>query len=108
LTDEEFHNTGVSFGTANRDVGRYEFTKDPADRFRFKTPSLVGVALTAPYFHDGSAATLEDVVRFYNRGGAADDPQLDPRIRPLELDGPDVTALADFLRALSPEPPTAR
>jgi cytochrome c peroxidase len=102
LSDELFHNTGVSFGTPQRDEGRYEVTRQPSDRFRFKTPSLRGVALTAPYFHDGSAATLEDVVRFYNRGGNPEDPGLDESMQPLKLTDEEVTALAEFLRALTP------
>ncbi len=103
LTDEEFHNTGVGFGDEPRDLGRYKVTHDDADRYRFKTPSLRGVALTAPYFYNGSAATLDDVVRFYNHGGSQDDPQLDSRIRPLNLSQEEAAALADFLRALTPE-----
>jgi cytochrome c peroxidase len=102
LSDEAFHNTGVGFGTPGRDEGRFEVTKDAADRFRFKTPSLRGVALTPPYFHDGSAATLEDVVRFYNRGGHREDPLLDEAMLPLELSDDEVAALAEFLRALTP------
>ena len=44
------------------DLGRYNVTGDPRDKFKFKVPSLRNVALTAPYFHDGSAATLDDAV----------------------------------------------
>ena len=51
------------------DLGRYEVTQDPADRWRYRTPGLRNVALTAPYMHDGSLATLADVVEFYDRGG---------------------------------------
>src|SRR5262249_49958072 len=49
FSDEQFHNTGVSWG---RDAGRFEVTAQPQDRGRFKTPSLRNVALTAPYMHD--------------------------------------------------------
>ena len=56
----------------------------PEDRGRFKTPSLRDLALTAPYMHDGSIDTVEDVVEFYDRGGGAN-PNLDPGIRPLRL-----------------------
>lgn len=52
-----------------RATGFYEFTGDPADMGRFRTPSLRNVAVTAPYFHDGSAATLEDVLDHYARAG---------------------------------------
>ncbi len=108
LSDELFHNTGVGFGNPDRDAGRMAVTRRDDDRFRFKTPGLRGVALTPPYFHDGSAATLEQVVQFYNRGGAPDDPNLDPQLQPLNLSDDDVRALADFLRALTPEPENPR
>ncbi|TFH26492.1 MAG: photosynthetic protein synthase I, partial [Myxococcales bacterium] len=51
------------------DLGRYEISGDPIDRWKFKTPSLRNVALSAPYMHDGSLRTLEDVIAYYNRGG---------------------------------------
>jgi len=56
--------------------------------------------LTAPYMHDGSLATLTDVVRFYNAGGQAND-GLDPRIRPLGLSEVDVADLVAFLESLT-------
>ncbi|MEM9411139.1 MAG: cytochrome c peroxidase [Planctomycetota bacterium] len=101
LTDEEFHNTGVGFGEQNRDVGLEEYTKDPKDRFKFKTPTLRGVSLTAPYMHDGSAATLKDVVDFYNRGGSPNDPKLDSDMKPLNLTDEEVGFLVEFLKGLS-------
>jgi cytochrome c peroxidase len=64
FSDEDFHNTGVSWDKEPLDLGRYEVTKRDADRGRFKTPTLRNVALTAPYMHNGSLATLEDVVAF--------------------------------------------
>jgi cytochrome c peroxidase len=82
------------------DLGRFEVTGDPADRHRYRTPSLRNVALTAPYMHDGSLATLEEVVAFYDRGGFAS-PGLDPRIRPLGLAPGEAADLVAFLRALS-------
>lgn len=102
LTDEKFHNTGVGFGSASRDLGRAEITHDPQDRYRFKTPSLRGVNETSPYMHDGSIKSLEDVVEFYSRGGAPDDPELSPLIRPLNLSDEERRYLVEFLRALSP------
>lgn len=100
-SDESFHNTGVSFGTKDRDVGRFEISKDEKDRFAFKTPTLRGVALTPPYFHDGRAKTLRDVVDFYNKGGSPDDPLLDKRMKPLGLSEQEITHLIAFLKALS-------
>jgi cytochrome c peroxidase len=82
------------------DLGRYEVTLDPADRWRYKTPSLRNVALTAPYMHDGSLSSLEEVVRFYNRGGQPH-AFLDPLIRPLHLTEDDIAALVAFLESLT-------
>jgi len=100
FTDEAFHNTGVSWGKQPRDLGRYEGTKRAEDRGRFKTPTLRGLTRTAPYMHDGSLKTLEDVVEFYNRGGGKN-PHLDPAMEPLGLTKDEVKALVEFLKALS-------
>ena len=54
---------------AGSDLGRYEVTHDSTHRWQFKTPILRNVSLTAPYMHDGSLATLREVVEFYNQGG---------------------------------------
>lgn len=128
LTDGRFHNTGVGLSVRasshrvrlapgvevevadgdlasvseplQADLGRYEVTRLPADRYAYRTPGLRNVALTAPYMHDGSLATLEEVIAFYQRGGI-DDPARDPLLRPLELTMQDQRNLAAFLRSLS-------
>ncbi len=82
------------------DVGRYEITLDPADRWSYKTPSLRNVALTAPYMHDGSLPTPAAVVDFYDRGGI-DNPGRDERIRSLNLSVAEKTALVAFLDSLT-------
>ena len=82
------------------DLGRYEITGDPADRWRFRTPGLRNVALTAPYMHDGSLPSLSAVVAFYNAGGVPNE-GLDPRIKPLGLDDQEQTALVAFLESLT-------
>lgn len=87
-------------GRRQSDLGLYELTGRPADRWKYRTPSLRNVALTAPYMHDGSLPTLEAVVRFYNEGGIENEGR-DPRIRRLGLDDTDVAALVDFLEALT-------
>jgi cytochrome c peroxidase len=100
FTDNRFHNLGVGMDKAAPDLGRFEVTGDPGDRGRFKTPTLRNVALTAPYMHDGSLATLEEVVDFYNKGGIAN-PTLDPGIRRLGLTRDEKVALVEFLRMLT-------
>jgi cytochrome c peroxidase len=85
---------------AQDDVGRFEITQDPADRWAYRTPGLRNIALTAPYMHDGSIATLEEVVDFYDRGGI-ENPLRDPLIRPLGLSPGEKRALAAFLRTLT-------
>ena len=82
------------------DDGRAEVTRNPADRWAYRTPSLRNVALTAPYMHDGSLATLEEVIEFYQRGGI-DNPLKDRLLRPLQLTGADKRNLAAFLRSLT-------
>jgi cytochrome c peroxidase len=97
FTDESFHNTGVGWGAP--DLGRHAVTKKDADRGKYKTPTLRGVKLTAPYMHDGSVKSLEDVVEFYNRGGGAN-PNLDPAVHPLNLSKEELADLVAFLKAL--------
>lgn len=82
------------------DLGRYEVTGDPADRWRFKTPTLRNVTLTAPYMHDGSLSTLREVVEFYNRGGHRHE-GIDPAILPLGLDQGQIEDLVAFLGCLT-------
>jgi cytochrome c peroxidase len=82
------------------DLGRYEVTGDPDDRWHYRTPTLRNVALTAPYMHDGSLATLRDVLLFYDRGGVPNE-VLDPLIRPLGLSDAEITDLLAFLQSLT-------
>jgi cytochrome c peroxidase len=100
FTDEKFHNTGVTWDKTPADLGRYVVTKHDADRGAFKTPTLRGVAHTAPYMHDGSLASLKEVVEFYNKGGNKN-PNLDPLVSSLNLSEPDLLDLVAFLEALS-------
>ena len=104
LSDEDFHNTGVSWGKEPLDLGRFEVTKREPDRGKFKAPGLRNVALTAPYMHDGSLATLEHVTDFYSKG-ANPNPNLDREIRPLNLNPRDQADLLAFLKTLTGEPP---
>lgn len=89
-------------GDDRPDPGRFAVTHDPADRNAFRTPMLRDVARTAPYMHDGSIATLEEVVDFYDRGGG-DVAGRSALLRPLVLSREEKSALAAFLRALDGE-----
>lgn len=82
------------------DLGRYEVTEDPDDRWKYRTPGLRNVALTRPYMHDGSLSTLADVVAFYD-GGGVPNPLLDPLIAPLGLSADERAALVAFLESLT-------
>lgn len=82
------------------DLGLYEITQNPADRWKYRTPSLRNVALTAPYMHNGVFSSLKEVVEFYNRGGEPNE-NLDPLIRPLGLSAQDIEALVEFLASLT-------
>lgn len=100
LTDEQFHNTGVGAIDDEPEAGRMAHTNDPKDAGRFKTPTLRALLETAPYFHDGSAATLRDVVEFYNEGGRANS-NLDPKMSQLNLSEREIEMLVAFLGSLS-------
>jgi cytochrome c peroxidase len=98
FTDERFHNTGVSWGSG--DLGRFVVTGAASDRGRFKTPTLRNVTRTAPYMHDGSKATLEEIIEFYSRVEGAN-PNLDPSIRRFTLTGQEKSDLLEFLGTLN-------
>lgn len=82
------------------DLGRYEVTYNPNDRWKFKTPSLRNVALTAPYMHDGRLSSLAQVVDFYNNGGVKHE-LLSPLIRPLNLSKQERNSIVLFLKTLT-------
>lgn len=110
FTTNEFVNTGIGFQSEARriaehpdaptDRGREEVTHSREDRYKFRTPTVRNVELTAPYMHDGSLKTLEEVIAYYNRGGSAD-PEKDPRIKPLGLTDQEQKALVSFLKSLT-------
>ncbi len=83
------------------DRGRQEVTGLGRDLRAFRTPSLRNVALTAPYMHDGSLATLEAVLDHYAAGGTPLDAWQDPRIQPFNLDSAERSAIVAFLRSLT-------
>jgi cytochrome c peroxidase len=77
-------------------------TERPYDNGKFKVPTLRNVAVTAPYMHDGSLATLDEVVARYARGGLGH-PNTDPLIVPLDLSADDQRDLVRFLESLTDE-----
>lgn len=136
FTDSRFHNLGIGFDRINKDVkqlanayqkakkkgidvdvevltnkntselGRFAVSTQVRDMGSFKTPTLRNVAVTAPYMHDGSIESLEEVVKFYNNGGRIkeDDPVFDFQsggIRPLNLSDDQIEELVAFMEALT-------
>lgn len=97
FSDAAFHNIGVGMDKPKPDEGRMVISKLEGDRGSFKTPTLREIARTAPYMHDGSLKTLEDVVEHYNKGGIAN-PQLDEEIFPLNLTAEEKADLVTFLK----------
>ena len=100
----EFHNTALYkvYPAPNR--GIFEHTRRPADAGKFKAASLRNIALTAPYMHDGSIATLEAVLDHYAAGGRAhENPNRDSRIRKIDLTPRNRLDLLEFLRTLTDE-----
>ncbi len=106
LADEKYHNLGVGFGEGieKPDLGRFEISKDEKDKGAFKTPTIRNVSLSAPYMHDGSQKTLEEVVEHYNKGGTPN-PTLSNKIKKLDLRPEDKADLVEFMKACTGEFP---
>ena len=105
FADEQYHNLGVGMTAAKPDIGRAEVTKDKKDTGALKTPTVRNVALTAPYMHDGSQKTLEEVVEWYAKGGHAN-PHLSDKMKKLELSDTEKKSLVAFMKeALTSELP---
>ena len=129
FTDDDFHNTGIGFeramvgkrresemiqlaetifvrstqsfeGDSLSDLGRYEMTGESSDKWRYRTPTLRNIDLTAPYMHDGSISTLEEVIRFYMKGGIANE-GLDSDLKPFHLNEAELRQLLSFLKSLT-------
>jgi len=100
FTDQSFANIGLYTNYA--DEGRARLTADPVDNGKFKVPSLRNIAVTAPYMHNGSMGTLEEVIDHFNAGGAGHVNQHE-LVKPLELDEQQRTDLVKFLRTLTDE-----
>ncbi|HQX50005.1 MAG TPA: cytochrome c peroxidase [Planctomycetaceae bacterium] len=98
LADEQYHNLGIGMSAKTPDLGRFTETKVEKDKGAFKTPTIRNVALSAPYMHDGSLATLEETVEHYNKGGDKN-PWLSDKIVPLKLTPQEKIDLVEFMRA---------
>ncbi|PCJ62885.1 MAG: hypothetical protein COA79_01800 [Planctomycetota bacterium] len=96
FTDNSFHNIGVK----GDDIGRQKLVKDATMKGAFKVPGLRNVLLTAPYMHDGSLSTLEEVIKFYNRGGD-NKANLSKEMKPLKLTDKEIMDLVSFLGSLT-------
>ncbi|WP_245911780.1 methanobactin export MATE transporter MbnM [Malikia granosa] len=117
FVETPFHNTGLynlgdrgDFPALNQ--GLFEFTAQATDRGRFRAQTLRNIEVTAPYMHDGSLATLEEVVDFYAAGGrqissgplAGDGrkhPNKSDQIAPIDLDAQEKADLVAFLKTLT-------
>lgn len=104
LTDEKYHNLGVGMDVEEPDLGRFAVTNEEVDKGAFKTPTIRNVEFSAPYMHDGSLATLEEVVQHYNNGGVPN-PQLSDKVEKLNLNEEQVADLVAFMKACSGEFP---
>lgn len=102
FSDDKFNNIGVGMDEPNPDLGRYVITHEEKDWGGFKTPTLRESEHTAPYMHNGSLATLEDVIDYYDKGGTPNK-NLHPLMKPLHLSAEDKQALVSFMKALSGE-----
>ena len=97
FTDEKYHNLGVGMEAAEPDLGRFVVTKAEVDKGAFKTPTVRNVAMTAPYMHDGSQATLEEVVEWYAKGGHPNE-WLSEKVKKLDLTDQDKADLVAFMK----------
>ena len=127
FTDNRFYNVGVGFkrlapvlealiegknsdeltltDVQQSELGRFTVTKSLADLGKFKTPTLRNIALTAPYMHDGSIKTLEEVIEHYDKGGDKNR-FIDAKIFPLHLTQQEKADLVAFMKALTSQQPS--
>ena len=104
FTDDGFHNIGLpSWGVENPDVGRYAERPLNLMKGAFKTPTLRDISLSAPYFHDGSASTLEEVMDHYIAGGQVKT-NLSPSMKELTLSDKEKEAIIAFMKKLTSPP----
>jgi cytochrome c peroxidase len=104
FTDNGFHNLGLKSFADDPDTGRFAQRQVALLKGAFKTPQLRDIAQTAPYFHDGSASTLQEVVEHYAKGGDVKT-NLSPHMKALDLSAQEKEALVALLRGLSTQHP---
>lgn len=115
FSDGKFHHTGLSYyGRRFEDFGRYEVTGEPADRGKFRTPSLRDLQFTEPWMHNGLFIDFRGILRMYNHGMTrrreprSGEPTLSPLIQPLGLTPDEIDALEAFLATLNRRPHNLR
>ena len=96
FTDEKYHNLGVGMEVETPDLGRFEVTKNEQDKGAFKTPTVRNIIHSPPYMHDGSQATLEEVVEWYDKGGHPN-PHLSKDVKKLNLTDQEKKDLVAFM-----------
>lgn len=101
FTDQQYHNIGIGMDQTKVDVGRYEVTKKIENYGAFKTPTLRDVAKSGPYFHDGSARTLEEAVDIMLGGGKPNEFLDRKNLQPQRVQPEQREDLLNFLRSLT-------
>ncbi len=102
--EAEFHNTGLYYTYRAPNTGLHRHTGKAEDEGRFRAPTLRNIAITGPYMHDGSVATLAEAIEHYSKGGRASaHPAKSSILRPLSLSSSEKADLIEFLRSLTDE-----
>jgi len=99
-SNSDFYNIGLEANKEKKDLGRFNVTKKVEDTSAFKTPTLRSIALSAPYFHDGSVASLEEAVTYMASGGN-DDPNKSPLLKKADLTKEEIKKIVVYLTALT-------
>jgi cytochrome c peroxidase len=101
FTDQQYHNVGIGMDLKEPDPGRSKVTNKPEDTGAFMTPTLRDIAKSAPYFHDGSTATLEEAVDIMLAGGKPNQYLDRKNLQPQKISPEQRADLLNFLRALN-------
>ena len=101
FTDQQYHNIGIGMDQKEPDVGRFKVTNNAQDTGAFKTPTLRDIEKSAPYFHDGSARTLEEAVDIMLGGGKPNQYLDKKNLEPHKLLPEQREDLLNFLRSLT-------